>query len=271
MMPRENANNPTQYASFSHPSQQQPGQSRSCLNTQQISSSATSAKRRKREDNGSTACSPVKKQAKAPQSNLQQLLDMLLQAKISTEEDQAIWHRLAQTRGDQGEQAFGKEIQHVMQQVHARIAEIEKQSAAEPTFEKKLEIELGRYVEELNTQEKLEAEANLGARQELKQPGNANNYCDSQTPSQAAESSNHHLSDAAGQDPQDQNYVYLAEEARRRRARKEELRSDPASLYRNYDEYVEHFPLGPNEQKNPFLQRLLANQSLKSTKPGEDV
>jgi hypothetical protein len=44
--------------------------------------------------------------------------------------------------------------------------------------------------------------------------------------------------------------------------RKQELYHDPSAIYRHYDEYLKHFPLGPGESKNPYFVRLLANRPI---------
>ena len=44
--------------------------------------------------------------------------------------------------------------------------------------------------------------------------------------------------------------------------RREELRKDTSSIYRNYDEVLEYFPLGRGERPNLYLASLLANQPL---------
>jgi hypothetical protein len=67
----------------------------------------------------------------------------------------------------------------------------------------------------------------------------------------------------------------LREEAERQRAaqeekherenkliRKEQLRKDRSALYRHYNVYLEYFPLGHGERRNPYLNNLLANRSM---------
>ncbi|KAF1850665.1 uncharacterized protein K460DRAFT_19513 [Cucurbitaria berberidis CBS 394.84] len=46
----------------------------------------------------------------------------------------------------------------------------------------------------------------------------------------------------------------------RRLSRKKELLTDESSLYRHYNEYLQHFPLQTSERRNQYLSRLLANQ-----------
>ncbi|KAH7072007.1 hypothetical protein BKA63DRAFT_492657 [Paraphoma chrysanthemicola] len=58
----------------------------------------------------------------------------------------------------------------------------------------------------------------------------------------------------------------IAEEQRlereRKAIRKQQLKKDKSSLYRYYDEYLEHFPLGIGERRNQYLNNLLANRRM---------
>ncbi|KAH7084304.1 hypothetical protein FB567DRAFT_593772 [Paraphoma chrysanthemicola] len=60
--------------------------------------------------------------------------------------------------------------------------------------------------------------------------------------------------------------VRIAEEQRLERERKaihkQQLKKDRSSLYRYYDEYLEHFPLGVGERRNQYLNNLLANRRM---------
>ncbi|KAF2034160.1 hypothetical protein EK21DRAFT_108204 [Setomelanomma holmii] len=51
-------------------------------------------------------------------------------------------------------------------------------------------------------------------------------------------------------------------ERERKRIRKEQLRKDESALFRHYDEYLEHFPLGPGEYRNSYHTTLLANRHM---------
>lgn len=59
-------------------------------------------------------------------------------------------------------------------------------------------------------------------------------------------------------------------ERERRAIRREQLRTDPASLYRNYYEYLEYFPVEQGEPRNFYCMQLLANRRLFNAQPGED-
>jgi hypothetical protein len=51
-------------------------------------------------------------------------------------------------------------------------------------------------------------------------------------------------------------------ERERKRLRKQQLKTDESALFRHYNEYLEHFPLGRGEYRNQYYVNLLANRHM---------